>query len=226
MEFTATLYPLIVRLFEQEKLDGLLRILEVTEMRVYKLKNTNPRRNMYLLSSEIVQNKEKSIEKIESELSAFTNNFCNDHFAKEQYLLDQVDKKIPFVRYLLYKYNLKTHNQDLSLEEFRNMQIEHIFSVNPNFSIKQYGFYSHETYSFEISKLGNLTILEKQINKEVNNLAPLDKLSGYQLSKFTLNNRFLGGIKEFNKKEIENRTKILIDFFMNEFYITLPTTIE
>lgn len=223
MEFSATLYPLIVRLFEQSKLDRLLRILEVTEMRVYKLKNTNPRRNMYLLSSEIAQNEEKSIEKIENELSTFANNFCNDHSAKDVYLLDPVDQKIPFVRYLIYKYNFKVYQQELSLEEFRNIQIEHIFSVNPNFSIKQYGFYSHETYAFEISKLGNLTILEKQINKDVNNLAPLDKLAGYQRSKFSLNNRFLGGLTEFNKKEIENRTKVLIDFFMNEFYITAPT---
>ena len=42
MQFTATLYPLIVRLYEQKKLDALLPILETTEMRVYKLKNTNP----------------------------------------------------------------------------------------------------------------------------------------------------------------------------------------
>ncbi len=223
MEFAATLYPLIVRLFEQNKLDGLLRILEVIEMRIYKLKNTNPRRNMYLLSSSITENDEWSIDEIEEDLINFINNFCNDYFT-EEYLSDQVDSKTPLVRYILYKQNLLEYGQDLSLEEFRNLQVEHIFSVNPNFAIKQYGFGKHETYNLEISKLGNLTILEKTINKDVNNIAPIDKLPGYQKSKINLNSSLMGNLKKFNKEEIGNRSTELISFFMSEFYITKEET--
>ncbi len=41
LEFTATFYPLLVRLHKQNKLDGLLNLLESIEVRVYKLKGTN-----------------------------------------------------------------------------------------------------------------------------------------------------------------------------------------
>lgn len=221
MEFTATLYPLIVRLFQQDRLEELFDILETVEMRVYKLKNTNPRSSMYNLSSDIVD-QEWTTEEIKKNLVDFVNNFCNEYFT-EQYLNDQVDNKTSLVRYLLYKYNIKTEKQDLSLDDFRNLQVEHIFSVNPNFNIKQYGFGKTETYDLEISKLGNLSILEKAINKEVNNVAPIDKLNGYQKSKVAINTKLLGEIKTFNKEAIQNRSERLITFFKSEFSIT-PTT--
>jgi len=221
MEFTATLYPLIVRLFQQDRLEELFDILETVEMRVYKLKNTNPRSSMYNLSSDIVD-QEWTTEEIKKNLVDFVNNFCNEYFT-EQYLNDQVDNKTSLVRYLLYKYNIKTEKQDLSLDDFRNLQVEHIFSVNPNFNIKQYGFGKTETYDLEISKLGNLSILEKAINKEVNNVAPIDKLNGYQKSKVAINTKLLGEIKTFNKEAIQNRSEMLITFFKSEFSIT-PTT--
>lgn len=220
MEFTATLYPLIVRLFQQGLLEPLFNILETVEMRVYKLKNTNPRSTMYNLSSDIVDD-DWTLEKIRKSLEDFVNNFCNEYFT-EQYLYDQVDNKTSLVRYLLYKYNIKTEGQDLSLDEFRNLQVEHIFSVNPNFSFKQYGFEKTETYELEISKLGNLAILEKAINKEVNNLAPIDKLGGYQKSKINMNAKLLGEIKTFNKDAIQARSEKLINFFKEEFQI-VPT---
>lgn len=224
MEFTATLYPLVVRLFEQNKLHNLLRILEVVEMRVYKLKNTNPRRDMYWLASRITENPSASTpQSIENELISFADNFCNDYFT-QAFLSDQVDKKIPFVRYMLYKYNYQIHNQDLTLGQFRNLQVEHIFSVNPNFSFEQYGFTKPEEYDSEISKLGNLTIIEKAINKDVNNVAPTDKMVGYQQSALLMNTHFLGSMKDFNKTEIDNRTQNLSEFFMNEFYIKTPIT--
>lgn len=219
MEFTATLYPLIVRLYEQNKLEKLFRILEVAEMRVYKLKNTNPRRGIYILSSMIIE-EELDTETIEKQLINYINNFCNDYFT-EEYLYDSIDNKTSLVRYTLYKYNLNEFKQELSLEEFRNLQVEHIFSVNPNFTIKQYGFGRHETYNLEISKIGNLTILEKVINKDINNIAPIDKLEGYQKSNINLNSKLLGIIHKFNKDSIANRTEELISFFKKEFYTNL-----
>ena len=220
MEFAATLYPLIVRLFQQDKLEPLFQTLELIEMRVYKLKNTNPRSNMYNLSSDIVA-EDWTIDEISKSLIEFVNNFCNDYFTEES-LSDQIDNKTSLVRYLLYKINLKEECQELTLEEFRNLQVEHIFSVSPNFSIRQYGFGRQETYDLEISKIGNLTILEKPINKEVNNIAPIDKLPGYQKSKVAINTKLLGEIKNFNKEAIQQRSHRLIKFFMQEFNIPSP----
>lgn len=215
MEFTATLYPLLVRLFQQSKLEPLFKVLEVAEMRVYKLKNTNPRSNMYNLSSDIVS-ADWNTSEIHNALVAFITNFCNDYFT-EQYLSDQMDNKTALMRYFLYKVNHKEEGQDLSLDEFRNIQVEHIFSVSPNFSIKRYGFGKRETYDLEISRLGNLTILERAINKEVNNLAPADKLSGYQKSNISLSTKLIGELDSFNKESINQRSTKLIKTFMQEF---------
>ena len=53
LEFTATLYPVLVRLHMQNKLDSMLQLLENIEVRVYKLKGTNPIADMYWFSSEL-----------------------------------------------------------------------------------------------------------------------------------------------------------------------------
>lgn len=220
MEFTATLYPLIVCLFQQGKLEPLIQTLEVIEMRVYKLKNTNPRRDMYHLASDIMS-VNKTTEEINQSLFNFANNFCNDYYTKD-YLSEPIDSKTSFVRYLFYKNNMVNSGQKLSLDDFRNIQVEHIFSQNPNHKIKQYGFYREETYSYETSRLGNLTILEKALNKEVNNLAPADKLEGYQKSEIKINTNILGVLSSFNKDAIQERTEHLTTFFMQEFNI--PST--
>jgi hypothetical protein len=155
---------------------------------------------------------------VEQNLVAFVTNFCNDYYTKE-YLADQIDNKTALVRYLLYKKNLKEHDQDLSLEEFRDIQVEHIFSRNPNFTISQYGFERDETYKLEIARLGNLTVLEKDINKDVNNVAPVDKIQGYQTSKILLSNGLIGSLSNFDRKGIDDRTSAIVSFFMEEFYI-------
>lgn len=215
LEFTATLYPFIVRLFEQGKLNNLLDILEVTELRIYKLKNTNPRRNMYMLSSEIVEN-DYTTKEIAQKIIAFNTDFLND-YRLEEYLNDSVDNKTALVRYIMYCYNKQNFNQEINIDKYRNLQVEHIFSVNPNFGIRKYGFGKHEIYDSEISKIGNLTILERKLNSKVSNVAPIDKADGYQQSKIKLISNLLGKLHLFNKDYIQQRNEGIVNF-CNERY--------
>lgn len=217
LEFTATLYPLIVRLNKQGKLDGLLDILEIAEVRVYKLKNTNPRRNMYLLASEI-EEQEYSEAQIREKIKEFVVNFLNDYRLKE-YLNDGVDRKIPLVRYLLYRYNLDKYKQNLSLDEYRNLQVEHIFSSNPNFDVLNYGFLSRENYDVKKSIIGNLTILEKGLNKKVSNIPPDNKQTGYQESKVLINNHLMAKLDTMNLDYLVKRNDDLIEFCKEAFPI-------
>ncbi|MCB9285078.1 MAG: DUF262 domain-containing protein [Lewinellaceae bacterium] len=217
LEFTATLYPFIIRINQQNRLNNFLKILETTEVRIYKLKNTNPRRFMYQLSSEIME-EELSNGEIFSKLREFNTNFLNDYRLQE-YLGDIVDQKTGLIRYIMYCINKEKFDQDLSLEEYRNLQVEHIFSVNPNFGIKKYGFGRHETYDYETSKIGNLVILEKKLNKRVSNLAPVDKTDGYQQSNLKIISDLLGQLGEFHKTKIESRNDEIIEFCLNRFKI-------
>ncbi len=215
LEFTATLYPLIVRLKQQGKLDALLQILELAEVRVYKLKNTNPRRNMYILASEINE-KEFSEKQIREKIREFVTNFLND-YQLESYMNEGVDNKTALVRYMLYEYNKEKNNQQLTLDEYRNLQVEHIFSVNPNFDTKAYGFERVEIYENKISLIGNLTILEKGLNTKVGNICPIDKIDGYQESKLQINSHLMAKLDKFTQEYIEKRNIDLIEFAKTRF---------
>lgn len=215
LEFTATLYPLVIRLKQQGKLDGLLDILELAEVRVYKLKNTNPRRNMYILSSEINE-KEFSEKDIKEKVREFVTNFLND-YQLEGYMNEGVDNKTALVRYMLYEYNKEKYDQELSLDEYRKLQVEHIFSVNPNYDIETYGFERIEIYAKKISLIGNLSILEKGLNSKVGNICPIDKVNGYQESKLQINSHLMANLDKFTKSYIEDRNLHLIEFIKTRF---------
>ncbi len=218
LEFTATLYPLIVRLNQQDKLENLFSVLELAEVRVYKLKNTNPRRNMYLLASDInqVNYSEKEISK---KITEFVVNFLND-YQLESYMDEGIDSKTALAKYVLYEYNLTEYKQELQIDEYRNLQVEHIFSVNPNFNTIPYGFEKIEIYEKEISLIGNLTILEKELNSKVSNICPPDKLDGYQESKLQINADLMAQLDNFTNISIAERNKSLINFMKERFSIT------
>ena len=218
LEFTATLYPLVVRLKQQGKLDGLLDVLELAEVRVYKLKNTNPRRNMYLLASEINEN-EHSEKEIRTKIMEFVTNFLND-YQLDSYMNEGVDNKTALVRYMLYEYNKEKYEQELTLGEYRNLQVEHIFSVNPNFDTKTYGFERIEIYASKISLIGNLTILEKGLNSKVGNICPIDKTDGYQESKLQINSHLMANLDKFTQGYIEQRNTDLINFTKSRFSLS------
>ncbi|WET69727.1 DUF262 domain-containing HNH endonuclease family protein [Sphingobacterium sp.] len=210
LEFTATLFPLLVRLYVQKKLDTLLPILEAIEVRVYKLRGTNPIADIYWLSSQITEY-DLSIDDIKNHLINFSEKFVNDHvFAT---YLDGAIYGNGAVKYILSEYS----NEDFDLMSYKDFQVEHIFSKEPNYDTLTYGF--SEDYNFEKNRLGNLAILEKHLNNGLSNLAPINKINGYINS---INNeiRNLGGEiqkGEFNKTNVDERRMKIIDFCVSRF---------
>ena len=155
------MYPLLVRLYEQEKLEPLIDLLEKVELRVYKLKNTNPRWNMYDLSSKIIE-KTYGIDELKAELINFIETFMNDYNFKKS--LNVNIFRNASVKYILYKYS----NQDITLLKYNDLQKEHIFSQGAKFDVTQYGF-KLEEYDYEKDRIGNLLLLETILNKEGDN---------------------------------------------------------
>lgn len=210
LEFTATLYPLIVRLYMQGKLDDVLDLLEAVEVRVYKLRGTNPIADMYWLSSYVAE-QEPNIDDIKGRLNYIGEKFVNNHVFSNY--LDNAIYQNGSVRYILSEYN----GDNLTYEAFKDLQVEHIFSKEPNFDTAAYGF--TEDYDYEKNRIGNLGLLEQSLNKGLGNLPPINKVSGYLNSQITETRDLAGEIQKgnFSKTNVDNRRKKIVDFCIDRF---------
>lgn len=212
LEFSAALYPLIVRLYAQDKLDELLSLIEATEVRVYKLKGTNPISYMYWLSSEITK-RDMNIDEIRKHLINFNEDFMNNHNLIK-YLEPNVYQN-GAVKYILSEYS----NDNRNIVNYKNLQVEHIFSAKPNFEPSSYNF--EDDYDYEKNRLGNLGLLEGSINKGIGNSAPIKKVVGYLKSDVSDTKKLAGEIQQgnFNKTNVDIRREKIIEFCITRFKI-------
>ncbi len=212
LEFTATLYPLLVRLYMQNKLDSLLPILETIEIRVYKLRGTNPIADMYSLSSDITE-KDLTVEEIKTQLINFSEKFVNNHVFGTY--LDSAIYGNGAVKYILSEFN--GEHQDIAV--YKDLQVEHIFSKEPNFEASSYGF--ADDYDYEKNRFGNLGLLEQKLNKGLGNLPPVNKVSGYLNSVINDTRNLAGEIQKgnYSKQNVDDRRQRIIDFCIERFSI-------
>ncbi|MEJ5048984.1 DUF262 domain-containing protein [Chryseobacterium culicis] len=210
LEFTATLYPLLVRLYMQGKLNELLPNLETIEVRVYKLRGTNPIADMYWLSSHISE-QNLTVEEIREYLIGFSEKFVNNHVFRTY--LDGAIYANGAVKYILSEYCNDNHD----IETYKDYQVEHIFSKDPNYDATSYGFAGD--YDYEKNRLGNLSLLERGLNIGLGNLPPINKVDGYLKSTNTEITNLAGQIQKgnFDKTNVDNRRKEIIDFCILRF---------
>ena len=212
LEFTATLYPVLVRLHMQNKLDDLLKLLESIEVRVYKLKGTNPIADMYWLSSRL-NYEDLAIDDIRQTLINFGERFMGEHTFRT-YLSENVYGN-GSVKYILNELN----NENLSYDSYKALQVEHIFSREPNFDVSTYGF--DETYDYEKNRIGNLSLIEESLNKSssVRNNPPINKVDGYLKSNIRIMRDIAGQINadNFDKEKVDLRREKIIDFCVTRF---------
>lgn len=210
LEFTATLYPLLVRLYMQGKLNDLLPILEAIEVRVYKLRGTNPIADMYWLSSHITEN-DLTVDEIRNHLLNFSEKFVNNHVFGTY--LDGAIYGNGAVKYILSEYSNDNHD----IATYKDFQVEHVFSKEPNYDATSYGF--ADDYDYEKNRLGNLGLLEKSLNIGLGNLPPINKVDGYLNSTNTEIRNLAGEIQKghFNKTNVDDRRKTIVDFCITRF---------
>lgn len=210
LEFTATLYPLLVRLYIQNKLDDLLDILETIEVRVYKLRGTNPIADVYWLSSYVAE-KEPTVDEIRTNLTNFSEKFVNNHVLGTY--LDGALYGNGAVKYILSEFS----NDSFDIDTYKSFQIEHIFSKDPSFDANSYGF--ADDYDYEKNRIGNLGLLEQNLNGGLGNLPPINKVSGYLNSLVTETRNLAGEIQKGNycKDNVDTRRKTIIDFCIDRF---------
>lgn len=212
LEFTATLYPIIVRLFMQDKLVSTLSYLETVEIRVYKTRGTNPIADAYWLASQLSEN-DYSIDEIHESLKNIVEKFMSDHVFKNY--LDADIYGNGAVKYILAEYE----GGHISYEKYSTLQIEHIFSSEPEFEVETYGF--EEDYDYEKNRFGNLMLLEEKINKSIGNYAPINKVNGYLQSEIESTRNMAGIIQmgNYTKGDVDLRRNKLIEYCLSRFII-------
>jgi len=212
LEFTGTLYPLIIRLYLQGKLRELIGVLETTEVRVYKTRGTNPIADAYWLSSDVAE-ADLSVDEIKSRLTFLNEKFMSDHVFRNY--LDADIYGNGAVRYLLSERDEGT----FSIDEYRDFQVEHIFSKDPQFDVVEFGF--EDDYDYEKNRLGNLTLLEARLNGRVGNVSPPNKVSGYIESRFETTRNLAGKIQAsgIRKEDVDARREELIQYCLDRFKI-------
>lgn len=226
----ATLYPLVIRLAQRQLLNTtpnnasktLLEMIEIADIRVFKLRGTNPQADIYRLTHKA---QSLSVDQISLELRQFSERFMPDGMMKNQLENVGIYRNPVLVRILTELEECQSTLELSDLVELVNKEqtIEHILPQDPTVDVKDYGFESGEDYNLHIHRLGNLTLLEKSINSRCKNKPPEIKFSSdnlyrdsaYHITRvianeyLTSNNRFtLDKINERSEKMAEHCIKL------------------
>ena len=132
----------------------------------------------------------------------------------------QSSKQIMLIRYIFRRLetNISSGENKIDLD---NIHIEHCLPRNPhnewNLSKDSDDFRNH------VNKIGNLTLLSKQINNRIKNRLISKKLNDYKKSQLNINDKYLTKIIEKNNLEwdysiIRSRTKILSKKIIKTFH--------
>jgi hypothetical protein len=197
--------------------------------------------------------KELSVVKSESELDGFISKYIDDEKKKMKakfefnlLSLNQGSIQQYRIRYILAKLtqslaekawgsNPSTHS--LSSYINKTIDIEHILPQTPSAGLKA-SFDKLDEYRQYVSKLGNLTLLEKSINSSISNGDYQHKRIEYEKSNFILTqaiskipqvgvntkiNKAVSILRSYNQwtsVEIEDRQKLLVELALNAWDIS------
>ncbi|KHK57308.1 hypothetical protein PI87_08800 [Ralstonia sp. A12] len=204
-DLAATLYPLTTRLAMRGVLRerayvhvdlSLLQMIEVADLRVFKLRGTNPQADILNLTRESA---DLPLAKIASHLRWFVSKFMDDGMFESRLSTEEMYRNPGLLRIL----SAAEEDQRVAIgtEEFEVQElvslvcsgqtVEHVLPQEPSFGVRAHGFATAEAYLGHIHRLGNLTLLESTLNSSCNNQAveikmkdkKLYRASGYEMTK-------------------------------------------
>jgi hypothetical protein len=198
-DLSATLYPLVIRLHLQGRLSvvdsdadprSLQEIIEMVDLRVFKLRGTNPQADVFRITAELPT---LSVDGIIQGLKQFCRRFMPDAQMQSELESEDIYRNAGAPRMLLHaEFEEKKKGQrPLTLARLAEMNqkgltVEHILPQEPNFKVKAYGFRSRDHYEEHKHRIGNLVLLEDALNKTCSNRTVEDKMSApecYQKSR-------------------------------------------
>jgi hypothetical protein len=214
-------YPLIISLEAEGLLDKkMLDTVESLDLRVYKVRGTDPRADLYNNAiSQIRINHDYA--KAQKSIIDFAEEFMPE--AEFRTFLKGSMYSNEATKYILWEYE---KNQDTSFNDsdyafYKTLQKEHILSPNlwNTLNLLALGFKDSMDFFAFVYTLGNLLLLEEKINKRIGDKVPRSKSSEYQTSAVP-STRKLGyhlSNNDFTKNDIDDRTKLIIDFCVNRW---------
>jgi hypothetical protein len=215
----ATVYPLILSLASEHLLDDqLLRLIETLDLRVYKVRGTNPRADLYRGTISRIMMDPDPLQ-VHEGIRDFIEQFMRDAEFRT-YLSGSIYGNAA-VKYILWEFQKEQHStfDEWNYALYDDVQVEHIFAEEPTLAFPAYGFNDEGSYLASIHKLGNLTLLEEKINKTVGNRSPDQKVEQYQTSSIpgTKDLGFGIGQSGFTRDTIRQRTKQIMDFCLERW---------
>ncbi len=213
------LYPLIISLECEGILNQkMLDIIESVDVRVYKIRGTDPRADLYRDTiSRIKMN--PNVTQIYNGIRDFMNYFMPDDTFRS--FLGQSLYGNPAVKYILWEFE---KHQDASFDDcdysfYKKLQVDHIFPWDTTLSFPALEFKDLSDYYTIINRIGNLTLLEGQINKRVRNRPPESKFIEYLKSKVPGTKKLGSYISNsgFKKTDVEKRTQNIMNFCLKKW---------
>ncbi len=216
--------------------DELLRLIETMDIRIYKVRGTDPRRGLYLNVISTLKSVEAfPLEEFKDFLQEFGNDADFEHYLKgsmynnpaTKYMFWEINTS-PYLKNLANSFGINIRSgyfDDTDKELYARLEEEHILPQTLNTDFRYFGFLSEADYKEYINKLGNLTVLERTLNKKKNcsNKIPAEKVEDcYLNSLLPYNRRFLARLlseRKFDKETLEALTDALIGVFKERFSI-------
>lgn len=191
-DLSATLYPLVIRLHmldwlaQQCQDDGrsLMELLAVTDLRVFKLRGTNPQADIFRITRDL---RRSTVSNVARDLLAFCERFMPDALMQAR-LVDEDMYRNPALQRMLIEAEFQSR-QEVSEPELdvpalvklvsEGLTVEHILPQDPDnsFNVKAYGFTDADDYDRLKHRLGNLLLLEGSINSACKNRTVQAKVS-------------------------------------------------
>ncbi|OGG94680.1 MAG: hypothetical protein A2527_05615 [Candidatus Lambdaproteobacteria bacterium RIFOXYD2_FULL_50_16] len=238
---SATLYPLVIKLQLYELLSSnvggksLINFVEMIDVRVYKIRGTDPRAELMRFTGKI--NEDYSAVQVANFLTRFASNWMSDASLKANLSGDMY--RNPVLPYFFLERSIQLSGLDLSLENLKRFNssenrlrptVEHILSQELNLNPQDYGFEEDEFEAY-VHRVGNLTLLPKQVNSKLQNVAPTRKIDDYMKPESLIDegNRSNGyedaknvaylihNQSTFTKDMLDARTELLIEFCLNRW---------
>jgi len=194
-DLSAFLYPLIIRLQVRGILDAtpndagrktLLNLIETIDLRVYKLRGTDPEKDMFGLAR---QAGTLTVDEISDALRKFAVKFMPDSQLRTTLTTQDVYRNPGVYRILMEledSQRILDGHGPLCIEQLKDLMsaepsIEHILPQTPSFGFPSYGFGSQDAYEEVNDRLGNLALLTRVENSRCNNESVERKVSADNL---------------------------------------------
>lgn len=244
-DLSATMYPMVIRLHQMGWLpktgttsDGrtVLELLEMVDLRVFKLKGTNPQADIFRITRLLPK---ATVDQVIAGLHDFCRRFMSDALMTSRLVDEDIYRNPGLTRMMLEEEEAARHVVNLppldvlQLVAFNQigLTVEHILPQDPDssFNVAAYGFADEDEYQQHVHRIGNLVLLEGPINSACKNQTVERKMvapSLYISSKLSavkeLSAQFAGNTQRFQRQSLEKRSRILAEIVAKHWPIVVP----